>query len=130
MTNNKENMYAGLGHLFYSIAASDGHVSKEEGAKLKKLVREHWMPAERERDEAGTDLAYYIEIGYDHANDGRMDADRAFDHFKAAHAADKDLFDPSTRNLVTRTAQAVADAFGGRSQHEKRILERLKEVFH
>lgn len=130
MNNSKETMYAGLGHLFYSIAASDGQVSKEESAKLKKLVREHWMPAERERDEAGTDLAYYIEIGYDHANGAQWGADQAFAHFKEVHAAHKDLFDPSTRNLVTRTAQAVADAFGGRSQHEKRILERLKEVFH
>lgn len=130
MNDNKEAMYAGLGHLFYSIAASDGQVSAEESGRLKGLVREQWMPTEPERDEAGTDLAYYIEIGYDHARAGKMKADQAFAEFKAVHAAHKELFDPSTRNLVTRTAQAVADAFGGRSQHEKRILERLKEVFH
>lgn len=129
MKDQKEELYAGLGHLFYSIAASDGHISPEESAKLKKLVRNQWLPVESAKDESGTDLAYYVEIGFDHANDAGMPADQAFERFKEVHAERSDLFDPSTRNMVTRTAQAVADAFGGRNQHERRILEQLKEVF-
>ena len=129
MKDDKEELYAGLGHLFYSIAASDGHISPEETAKLKKLVRNQWLPVEDGQDEAGTDLAYYIEIGFDHANDACMPADQAFDRFKEVYAKRSDLFDPSTRNMVTRTAQAVADAFVDRNQHERRLLEQLKEVF-
>lgn len=129
MNERKEQVYAGLGHLFYSIAASDGRVSQEESAKLKKLVRNQWIPVEVGQDAAGTDLAYYIEIGFDHANEANLNADKAFDRFKQVHAEQAELFDLSTRNMVTRTAQAVADAFGDRSQHERRILEQLKEVF-
>ncbi|MBP8823737.1 MAG: TerB family tellurite resistance protein [Flavobacteriales bacterium] len=128
MNQRKEQVYAGLGHLFYSIAASDGRVSPEESAQLKKLVRNQWMPVEAGQDEAGTDLAYYIEIGFDHANDAGLGADKAFERFKEVHAGQAGLFDASTRNMVLRTAQAVADAFGNRSQHERRILEQLKEV--
>ncbi|MBS1569201.1 MAG: hypothetical protein JST45_07125 [Bacteroidetes bacterium] len=129
MEDSKEQLYAGLGYLFYSIAASDGHVSTAEAAKLKKLVRDHWAPLERHLDDAGTDLAYYIEIGFDHANDSRMNHDEAFQRFKETHVRNKEAFDASTQHLVTRTAKAVADAFGGQSQQERRILERLKEVF-
>ena len=129
MNERKEALYAGLGHLFYSIAASDGRVSPEESAKLKKLVRSQWMPAETRQDEAGTDLAYYIEIGYDHANDAGLDPDKAFGRFRDTHARLPELFDPSTRHMVMRSAQAVADAFGGKSQQERRILEQLKELF-
>lgn len=130
MERNKEQAYAGLGHLFYSIAASDGRVQPEEAARLKQLVRQQWMPVESGHDADGIDLAYYIEIGFDHANDSGLPADRAFGRFKEELAAHGELFDPSTRHLVTRTAQAVADAKGGRSQHERRILEQLKEAFH
>lgn len=129
MTEAKQEMYAGLGHLFYSIAASDGRVEAEEASKLKALVKRHWIPGEHGQDEAGSDLAYYIEIGFDHANDAGLDARAAFNRFKETFFATKELFDASTRNLATRTAQAVADAYEGRSQQEKRILELLKEVF-
>ncbi len=128
MNQRKEQLYAALGHLFYGIAASDGRVSPEETAKLKKLVRQQWMPVEPGQDEAGTDLAYYIEIGFDHANEAGLSADKAFDRFRKGYGDLADLFDTSTRNMVMRTAQAVADALGNRSQHEQRILEQLKEV--
>jgi hypothetical protein len=129
MNSQKEDLYAGLGYLFYSIASSDSRVSKEEAVKLKTLVKEKWMPGENKRDAAGTDIAYYIEIGFDHANNAGMAPDKAFERFKQAYDSHRDLFDPSTRNLVTRTAQAIADAIQGRNQDERRILERLKEVF-
>lgn len=129
MNEAKEELYAGLGYLFYSIAASDGHVSDEESTKLKKIVQQHWIPVEPRQDEVGTDLAYFIEIGYDYAYSHKLTPANAIGRFKEAHAAHPDLFDASTRNLVTRTAQAVADALGGRNQQERHILEQLKEVF-
>ena len=92
MTKEKEEMYAGLGHLFYSIAASDGRVEAEEASKLKALVKRHWIPGEHGQDEAGSDLAYYIEIGFDHANDTGLDARAAFNRFKETFFATKELY--------------------------------------
>ena len=129
MKDGKQDVYAGLGHLFYSIAASDGHVVPTEIQKLKKLVKDQWMPLEPERDSAGSDLAYYIEIGFDHANDARMAPEAAFDRFKAVHAEHPAEFDESTRNMVVRTAKAIAQAFAGKSKAEERMIARLEEVF-
>ena len=125
----KQDVYAGLGHLFYSIAASDGHVAKPETEKLKKLVKEQWMPAEPDRDSAGSDLAYYIEIGFDHANDSHLSPETAFERFKAIHDEHPTVFDESTRNMTTRTAKAIANAFAGKNKDEERMIERLEEVF-
>ncbi len=129
MNERKQAMYAGLGHLFYSIAASDGHVAQEESDKVKKLVRSQWMPLEPAFDSVGTDLAYYIEIGFDHAHAASMSADAAFNKFREVAEEHAEEFDPSTRNMVTRAAKAVADTFDGKSKEEKKVLERLAAVF-
>ncbi|MBZ0205609.1 MAG: hypothetical protein K8H89_04745 [Flavobacteriales bacterium] len=129
MKEQKKDVYAGLGHLFYSIAASDGRVAPPETEKLKALVKKEWMPLEPQRDSAGSDLAYYIEIGFDHANDSNMKPDAAFDRFKAVHAEHPEVFDPSTSNMVVRTAKAIAHAFAGKNQAEKRMITRLEEMF-
>lgn len=129
MKDQKEQVYAGLGHLFYSIAASDGHVAAPETEKLKKLVKEQWMPLESERDQAGSDLAYFIEIGYDHANASRMKPAVAFDRFKTVFNEHPAMFDVSTRNMITRTAKAIAQAFAGKNKAEERMIAELEELF-
>ncbi len=129
MKEQKQHVYAGLGHLFYSIAVSDGFVAPPETEKLKKLVKEQWMPLEPQRDSAGSDLAYYIEIGFDHANDTKMTPETAFERFKAVLAEHPEEFDESTRNLVVRTSKSIANAFAGKSKAEERMIARLEEVF-
>lgn len=129
MKDQKQEVYAGLGQLFYSIAASDGHVAPAETVKLKALVKKEWMPLEPQRDSAGSDLAYYIEIGFDHANDSNMKPDAAFERFKAVHAEHPAVFDPSTNNLVIRTAKAIAHAFADKNKAEQRMIAQLEEVF-
>lgn len=129
MNDQKQQVYAGLGHLFYSIAASDGHVAPAETGKLKSLVKKEWMPLEHQRDSAGSDLAYYIEIGFDHANDLKMKPEAAFERFKTVHAENPTAFDPSTNNMVVRTAKAIAHAFAGKSKAEQRMIAQLEELF-
>lgn len=129
MNDVKQDVYAGLGHLFYSIAASDGHVAPAESDKLKKLVKEQWMPLEPQRDSAGSDLAYYIEIGFDHANDTGMTPDAAFTRFEHMHAEHPAEFDDSSRKLVVRTAKAIATTFAGKNKSEARMIARLEEIF-
>lgn len=127
--DEKESLYAGLGHLFYSIAASDGHVAPAEAAKLKKLVRAEWMPLEPSRDAMGSDLAYYIEIGFDHANRSHQEPDEAFARFSDAFHDSPANFDASTRNQVMRTATSIANAFAGKNKAEQEQLAKLRRLF-
>ncbi len=129
MNDQKEEVYAGLGHLFYSIAASDGQVAPAERDKLKALVRSEWMPLEPQRDPVGSDLAYYIEIGFDHANDGRMTPEAAFERFGEVFQEHPTVFDASTRNMIVRTSQSIARAFEGKNKEEQKMIGKLEKMF-
>ncbi len=59
------NFYQQLGKLFYAVADSDNNIQQDEINKLKKVVREEWLPIEDSVDEFGTDAAYQIEIVFD-----------------------------------------------------------------
>lgn len=129
MKDQKQEVYAGLGHLFYSIAASDGHVAPAETEKLKALVRSEWMPLEPQQDSAGSDLAYYIEIGFDHANAAKMNPVAAFDRFGEVFQKHPTVFDESTRNMIVRTSQSIARAFEGKSKEEQKMIGKLEKMF-
>ncbi|MBX2983282.1 MAG: hypothetical protein WBB32_09500 [Flavobacteriales bacterium] len=129
MKDQKQEVYAGLGHLFYSIAASDGHVAPAETEKLKALVKQEWMPLEPQRDSVGSDLAYYIEIGFDHANAGGMKPAAAFDRFGEVFHKHPTEFDPSTRNMIVRTSKSIARAFEGKSKEEQKVIKKLEALF-
>lgn len=122
-------IYAGLGYLFYSIAAVDGRVQEDEAEKLKELIARKWVPLESSEDELGTDAAYYIEFSFDDANDQGMPPADAYARFKTTYEANKVHFDASLRELVFETAQAVAGAFAHYNRSELGKLAQLTILF-
>ncbi|MBS1583853.1 MAG: hypothetical protein JST66_16765 [Bacteroidetes bacterium] len=128
-TRLSQDLYVNLGFLFYSIAAGDGRVASAEAERLKEEVKKHWMPLEPSRDEVGTDMAYYMDISFDHALGQHMSAQEAFERFKAYHGLEPAAFDPSTQALVMRTATAIAASRNGIGKAERGSLERLKRLF-
>lgn len=87
------------------------------------------MDAHRTRpDSVGSDMAHSLEIGFDHANDPHQSPQTAFKRFKAIHDERPTVFDESTRNMTTRTAKAIADAFAGKNKDEERMTEWLEEI--
>ena len=115
---NFQDLYTSLGHLFYSVAASDGKVRPEETKKLKALVKERWMPLESSRDEFGTDAGHYIDIGFDYANDDGMSPDVAFERFAQHLREHPGNYDAGLRRIARESAVAIANAFGGRNTSE------------
>lgn len=130
MTDQKEEIYVSLGKLYYSIAASDGHVAPEEIKKMKKLVSSRWAPLETAQDSVGTGLARYIEIGFDHAHDNKTKAAQAWEQFEKGFKRYPEEFDASTRNLVVRTAKEVADAQHGTNPSEEKMLQQLERLMN
>ncbi|HRH70329.1 MAG TPA: hypothetical protein PLB89_12555 [Flavobacteriales bacterium] len=129
MTSTYEDLYADLGFLFYSVAASDGKVSHAEMEKLKQLVKDQWLPMEPSRDDLGTDAAHYIDISFDYALDEGMDADVAFDRFADYFRQNKAQFDPSLRRMIYETAAAIAGSFAGNNKAELVRLGQLEQLF-
>lgn len=124
-----QDMYASIGYLFYSIAASDGRIAKAEAQKLKEEVSSVWLPLENSRDEFGTDAAHYIDISFDFANDEEMDAEEAFTKFLDNYHQEPAQYDHTMKELILKTA-CIASAFAGKNKAELVRLSRLQVAFN
>ena len=129
-TTAYQDMYASSGYLFYGIAASDGRIAKAEGQKLKEEVTKHWLPLENSRDEFGTDAAHYIGISFDYANDQEMDAEEAFAKFLDDYQQEPARYDHTMKELILKTASAIASSFAGKNKAELVRLSRLQVAFN
>lgn len=122
------DIYSSLGFLFYSVAAGDGAIRAAELDALKQLVREKWLPLEGSRDEFGTDSAHYIGISFDYASTNEMSAEEAYARFADAYQEKEKHYDPDMKQLVLRTATAIADAYKHRNKAEQSMLTRVREL--
>ena len=59
------HLYEYLGKVFYSIAAVDKTIRKEEIEKLKQIIKTEWLPLETGFNDFSDDSAYEIEIVFD-----------------------------------------------------------------
>ena len=59
------HLYEHLGKVFYTIAAIDKTIRKEEIEKLKQIIKTEWLPLETSFNDFNDDSAYEIEIVFD-----------------------------------------------------------------
>ena len=124
------HFYQKLGKLFYSIAAVDGTVRKEEIEKLVEIVQKEWVPIETALNEYGDDAAYQIEIVFDWLieEDGTMSkVIPEIENFKKEHPS---LFTPQVNSLILKTAHAIAESFSGEQKLESDLIKELTTVLH
>lgn len=129
-TKTFQDVYAGIGFLFYSIAASDGRIAPAEKQKLKEQVDKHWLSIEDSHDQFGTDSAHYIDISFDYAIAEEMSADDAYQRFVDQYNSTPEPFDKAIKALIVKTATGIADSFYGTSQVEQKRLAELKRLLH
>lgn len=124
-TTAYQDVYTGLGFLFYSIAASDGRVAPAEEQRLKQLIQEQWLPLENSRDEFGTDAGRYIGISFEYASAQGVGVKDAWDRFEETYHEQRPLFTPDLVALIKSTAASVASAFAGTNKSEHTKLAQL-----
>ena len=118
--------YQNLGKLFYAVAAVDNTVEDIEFAKLKELVKAQWLKLDTIEDVFGTDAAYQIEIVFDWLNaQGNLNAKACFDDFIAYKNKQKHLFTDNAKQLILKTARAIATSFLGINKSELIFLANL-----
>jgi hypothetical protein len=89
---------------------------------------QYWIPLEDSNDEFGTDMGYYIGIAFDDAVERKMDPDAAFTLFKENYGANRNYFQPSEREMIQRTAAAIASAYTDNNKAELTRLAQLAAV--
>lgn len=123
-----EDRYRSLGYLFYSVAWCDRNLIQAEIDSLKHVVNTHWLVVDRNYDELGIESARYIEVTFDHAMDIRMPARAAYAIFAESQVKEPDRFDQKTKELILRSAMAIAEASGSVNRSEAARISELEEL--
>ncbi|MBK9176525.1 MAG: TerB family tellurite resistance protein [Flavobacteriales bacterium] len=122
--------YKELGRLLYAIAAADGKVSDNEVRALKRIVSEQLVPQEASTDHFGTDQAYITEFEFEVLADRNATSEEAFDSFIAYMSRHKNDLEKERKQLIYRSADAVANAFHGVGKAELPLLIELHKHLH
>jgi len=103
-------------------------VKIEEIKALKSIVEKEWVSIDEYQDEFGTDTAYQIEIIFDWLEENQPDAFLAFKEFSDFKKEHENLFNNKINKLILKTADAIADSFGGKNKSELIMLSKLKSI--
>lgn len=120
------HFYQKLGKLFYAIAAADNDVREAEILKLHEIVKSKWLPVDDTEDNFNTDAAYQIEFVFDWLNNqGQLNAEACFKDFIDFKNEQKHFFTEPIKNLIIKTAHAIANSFSGKNKSELIMLAKL-----
>ena len=122
------HLYEHLGKLFYSIAAIDKSIRKEEIDKLKQIIQTEWLPLENTFNEFGDDTASEIEIVFDWLVANKWDFDSVLSDFKIFRTEHQSLFTPAVNALIIKTANAIATSFSGKNKSEHVLISQLSSI--
>ncbi|SRX72907.1 hypothetical protein AEQU3_00557 [Aequorivita antarctica] len=127
-TVNKPELlfYQKMGELFYAIAAADKVVRKAEYNILKNIVSEQWKNLDDYEDPFHTDAAYQIEVVFDWFDYEQLDAKDCFESFADYKKEQPNLFTKERKDLIWRTANAIASSFADKNKSEVIMLAKLK----
>lgn len=120
--------YQKMGELFYAIAAADKVVRKEEYDVLKNIVVEQWKNLDDYKDPFHTDAAYQIEVVFDWFDYEQLDANDCFESFADYKKEHPKLFTQERKELIWKTANAIASSFAGKNKSELIMLAKLQII--
>jgi hypothetical protein len=118
-------LYQEIGQLFYAIAAADKVVRKAEYDALRKLVKQEWSSLDTYTDEFGVNAVYQMEIVFDWFDYEQLDGNDCFESFASYYKDHKKLFSETQKQLIWKTANAIANSFSGTNKSELILLTKL-----
>lgn len=118
--------YQKMGELFYAIAAADKVIRKAEYDILKTIVLEQWKNLDDYEDPFRTDAAYQIEVVFDWFDYEQLDANDCYESFADYKKEYPKLFTKERKELIWRTANAIANSFAEKNKSELIMLAKLK----
>jgi len=122
-----KDFYSELGKLLYAVADIDGVITQAEKRALHDIVKRELVPAEKHKDEFGTDAAYYAEIEFEYLDEEIGDAEAAFNSFIDFVEEHHTAFDEKMKKICLHVAKEISNAYHKTNKKEKAIIKKLKE---
>ena len=119
--------YQNLGKLFYAMAATDKTVHSDEFKRLQELVKSHWLAVDQSIDMHQEDTAYQLEVVFDWlATESEISSEEAYQEFLNYSFEHAYFFNEPVKQLIVKTAGAIAGAFAGTNKSELILLARIE----
>lgn len=122
-----KQFYTELGKLLYALASVDGRVNEKEVKALRELVRKELVPAESNKDEYGTDAAYYVDFELELMGETHPNPHVAFESFINFIEEHKTAIDKRMINATRKVAEKLAEADHEKSDKERELLAKLNK---
>lgn len=117
--------YRNLGKLFYAIAAADKTVREEEINTLKQIVNTEWLILDGVKDKSEVDAMRQIKITFNQLSKQSQHPDDCMADFKSFKKSHEHLFTDNVKQLIWKTANAMASSFSGKNKTELILLTEL-----
>jgi hypothetical protein len=117
--------YQNLGKLFYAIAAADKVIREVEVKKLKQIVNTEWLNLGGVKDKSEIDAMRQIKIMFAQLAAQTQNPNDCMAEFKAFKKTNENLFTDDVKQLIWKTASAIATSFSGRNKSELILLVEL-----
>lgn len=122
--------YSNLGKLFYAIAAADKTVSEVEIGTLKQIVNTEWLLLNGAKDESEVDAMRQIKITFEQLNKHKADAKSCMKEYKSFQELHAYLFTNHVKQLIWKTANAIASSFSRKNKSELVLIAELATILN
>ncbi|HRC32243.1 MAG TPA: hypothetical protein PK736_02235 [Bacteroidia bacterium] len=120
--------YSNLGKLFYAIAAADKTVAEAEINTLKQIVNTEWLALDGAKDKTEVDAMRQIKITFEQLNTQKANAKNCMAEFKSFKESHAHLFTYNVKQLIWKTANAIASSFSRKNKSELVLIAELATI--
>lgn len=116
------DFYQAIGKLFYAIACADKNVHEDEYNKFKDIVKKEWILF----DDFCPNDVHQIKIVFDWLNKNKKGhPEKWFNDFLLYKNNNEHLFTNSIKQLILKTANAIAYSFSNINKSELILIAKL-----
>jgi tellurite resistance protein len=117
-----QDLYFSIGKIFYAIAAADKHVKPTEIEKLQKIIKSDWEQIDTGENKISINGSQLITQEFERLLSQNANAHDCIAEFKTFVKKNPLEFNEKMKKLIMKTANAIADIYGGKNKSELFML--------
>jgi uncharacterized protein YpuA (DUF1002 family) len=123
---NTELFYSELGKLLYAVAMVDGNINPNERKVLSEMISQRLLQKEDDKDEFGTNEAWFTLFSFDTTEDQMLSAEEAYETFiDYCNQYKYDITDEEISQCL-KLSNVLADSYRDINNKENKLLNKLR----
>lgn len=123
---NTELFYSELGKLLYAVAMIDGNINQNERKVLSEMISQRLLQKEDDKDEFGTNEAWFTLFSFDTTEDQMLSAEEAYETFiDYCNQYKYDITEEEISKCL-KLSNVLADSYRDINNKENKLLNKLR----